>query len=115
MNNNIRRNLNAAKKAYANSIAVRRLMPNGHPRKAELNRELSLTLAHIKMLKTNLAMMQAASVLLNIQGRVNKRRRAATKIQSAWRAYNAEKRTRTPQTLTRALRAESRRLKGNNK
>jgi hypothetical protein len=115
MSNNIRRNLNAAIAAYANGIAIRRNMPNGHPRKAELNRELKKTLFYIKNLEANLAMRQAATVLMNIQGRVNQRRRAATKIQSAWRAYNSEKRARAPQTLTRALRAESRRLKGNNK
>lgn len=46
MSNNIRRNLNAAIAAYANGIAIRRNMPNGHPRKAELNRELKKTLLY---------------------------------------------------------------------
>lgn len=117
MSNNIRRNLNAAIAAYANGIAIRRNMPNGHPRKSELNRELKKTLLHIKNLERNMAMMQAATVLVNMRRRINSGR-AATKIQSAWRGYKSRQNERlrrghAAQTLTRSLRRESRRLKGN--
>lgn len=93
MSNNIRRNLNAAIAAYANGIAIRRNMPSGHPRKAELNRELKKTLFHIKNLEANLAMRQAATVLLNMRKRINSGR-AATKIQSAWRGHKSRQNAR---------------------
>jgi hypothetical protein len=107
MSNNIQRKLNQAMANYANGIAIRRTM--SPTRRAEMNNALRFALGQILMLKQNLALMQAANVLRNIRGRTNNRRRAATKIQSAWRGFaerpNARaRRSHRPQTPPRSVK-----------
>jgi hypothetical protein len=95
-------------------------MPNGHPRKAELNIELKLSLAHIK----NLEMLLAAAVLKNMYNTSMRKRVAAKKIQAAWAGYKLRrnerlKRGHSVQTPTTANRhygrmARTRTLRANN-